>query len=210
MLKDSIILKGNKDGLNVLIDMNKFNNFDDMMEMFVERLTIGKKFYKNSTIKVTTQLKELNERQIIILKDVLFNEFLIKDCIFEDIEEAKNKTFSGVYEGRTKFYRNTLRSGQVIRYAGNVIIIGDVNPGSEIHAGGNVIVLGNLMGNVYAGDSGNSKAIIAAYRLQPRILQIANLMTRAPEDDEKPYYPEVAKVKDGNIIVEPYLPNKFV
>ncbi|MFU0825166.1 septum site-determining protein MinC [Clostridium sp.] len=210
MLKDGIILKGNKDGLSVVIDMNKFENFDDMMEDFVQRLTLGKKFYRNATIKIITQLKEFNEKQIIVLKDVLFDEFMIKDCIFEEIEESKSKTFLGVYEGRTKFYRKTLRSGQIIRYPGNIVIIGDVNPGSEVYAGGNVIVLGNLRGNVHAGNSGNTKAIISAFRLQPKILQIANVMTRAPEDDEKPYYPEVAKIKDGTIIVEPYLPNKFV
>lgn len=210
MLKDGIILKGNKDGLNVVIDMNKFENFDDMMEDFVQRLTLGKKFYRDASIKITTQLNEFNEKQIIMLKNILFDEFLIKDCIFEEIEEIKNKTFLGVYEGRTKFYRKTLRSGQVIRYPGNIVIIGDVNPGSEVYAGGNIIVLGNLKGNVHAGNSGNTKAIISAFRLQPKILQIANVMTRAPEDDEKSYYPEVAKIKDGTIIVEPYLPNKFV
>lgn len=210
MLKDGIILKGNKDGLNVIMDMNRFKSFDEMMEDFVERLTLGKKFYKNSTIKITTQLKELDESQIIKLKDILFNDFSIKNCIFENKEETKNRMFSGVYEGRTKFYRKTLRSGQVIRYSGNVVIIGDVNPGSEIYAGGNIIVFGNLMGNVFAGNSGNKRAIISAFRLQPKILQIADLITRAPEDDEKPNYPEVARIKDGNIIVEPYLPNKFV
>lgn len=81
MLKDGIILKGNKDGLSVVIDMNKFENFDDMMEDFVQRLTLGKKFYRNATIKIITQLKEFNEKQIIVLKDVLFDEFMIKDCI---------------------------------------------------------------------------------------------------------------------------------
>jgi septum site-determining protein MinC len=35
-------------------------------------------------------------------------------------------------------------------------------------------------------------------------------MTRAPENDEKPDYPEVAKIKGNTIIVEPYSPNKFV
>lgn len=210
MLKESIVLKGNKDGLNILIDMNKFDNFDEMMDEFVEKLTLGKKFYKDASIKITTQLKEFNEKQIAILKDVLFKEFLIKDCIFEDTEEKKSKTFLGVYEGRTKFYRKTLRSGQIIRYPGNIVIIGDANPGSEIFAGGNVIVLGNLMGDVHAGVTGNTKAIISAFRLQPKILQIANVVTRAPEDDEKPYYPEIAKIKDGTIIVEPYVLNKFV
>ncbi len=210
MVKDGIIIKGNKDGLNVVIDMNKFRDFEEMLEEFFYKLSVGKRFYRGATLKITTQLKELSERDLIKLKDILFEEFLIKDCIFEDKEEAKLKIFSGIYEGRTKFYRKTIRSGQVIKYGGNVVIIGDVNPGSEIYAAGNIIVLGNLKGNVHAGNTGNTKAIISAFSLQPKILQIANVMTRAPEDDEKIFYPEVARIKDDTIIVEPYLPNKFV
>ncbi|KOA20174.1 septum site-determining protein MinC [Clostridium homopropionicum DSM 5847] len=210
MLVDGIIIKGNREGLVAIIDMNKFRDFEDMLEKLIEKLNVGKKFYKGATIKISTQLKEFNEKQIIILKDKLFDEFLIKGCIFEEKDEVSNKVFQGIYEGRTKFYRKTLRSGQIIRYPGNVVIIGDVNPGAEVYAGGNVIVLGNLQGNVYAGNSGNTKAIISAFRLYPQILQIANIITRSPENDEKPYYPEVAKIKDDTIIVEPYIPNKFV
>lgn len=210
MVKDGIIIKGNKEGLNAIIDMNKFRDFQGMFEALINKLTIGKKFYRGATLKITTQLKEINERDLVKLKGVLFDEFSIKDCILEDKKEKKFKMFSGIYEGRTKFYRQTMRSGQIIRYLGNIVIIGDVNPGSEIYAAGNIIVLGNLRGNVHAGNTGNTRAIIAAFNLQPKILQIANIMTRAPEDDEKTYYPEVAKIKDDTIIVEPYLPNKFV
>lgn len=210
MVRDNILVKGNREGLNVIIDMNKFQNFDEMLEIFIHKLSIGRKFYKGSTIIITTQLKEFNEKQISKFKKVLFEDFLIKDCVFKDMRETKNKVFTGVYEGRTKFYRRTLRSGQVINYPGNIVIIGDVNPGSEVYADGNVIVIGNLCGEVHAGASGNTKAIIAAFKLQPSILQIANIMTRSPEDGPKPSYPEVAKIKDGIIIVEPYLPNKFV
>ena len=52
---------------------------------------------------------------------------------------------------------------------------------------------------------GNKKAIISAFNLQPEILQIADIVTIAPEDGVKPSYPELAKVKDNNIVVEPYL-----
>lgn len=210
MLVDGIIIKGNREGLVAIIDMNKFRDFEDMLENLIEKLNVGKKFYKGATIKISTQLKEFNKSQIIILKDKLFDEFLIKDCILEEKDEVSSKVFQGIYEGRTKFYRKTLRSGQIIRYPGNVVIIGDVNPGAEVYAGGNIIVLGNLLGNVYAGNSGNTKAIISAFRLYPQILQIASIITRSPENDEKPFYPEVAKIKDDTIIVEPYIPNKFV
>lgn len=210
MLEDSILIKGNRDGINAIINMNKFKDFDEMLEALIEKLSIGKKFYKGSTLKITTQLKYINEREFRKLKDILFEQLLIKDCIFEDQEEKNSKAFSGIYEGRTKFLRRTVRSGQIINYPGNVVIIGDVNAGAEIYAGGNIIVIGALRGYAYAGFGGNQKAIVAAFYLQPEILQISDIMTRSPEDSIKPQYPEVARVRGDTIIVEPYLPNKFI
>lgn len=210
MLDDKIMIKGNRDGLYAIINMNKFKDFDEMLEALVEKLSKGKKFYRGCTLKITTELKYISDRELSKLKDVLFDEFMIKDCIFEDKDEKTSKVFSGIYEGRTKFLRKTIRSGQCINYSGNVVIVGDVNPGAEICAAGNVIVLGALKGHVHAGFGGNDKAIIAAFSLQPEILQIASIMTRSPEDGIKPQYPEVAKVKDDSIVVEPYLFNKFI
>lgn len=210
MVDDKIQIKGNKDGLYAVISMNKFRDFDDMLEALMEKLERGKKFYKGATLRITTELKYINERDLRRLKDTLFDEFMIKDCILEDKEEKTSKVFSGIYEGRTKFLRKTVRSGQSINYSGNVVIIGDVNPGAEVFAGGNIVVLGALKGHAHAGFGGNDKAIIAAFSLQPEILQIADIMTRSPDDGIKPQFPEVAKVKDDNIIVEPYLFNKFI
>jgi septum site-determining protein MinC len=210
MVDEKIQIKGNKDGLYAVISMNKFKDFDDMLEVLIEKLSRGKKFYKGCTLKITTDLKYITDRELRRLKDILFEEFMIKDCIFEDKEEKTSKVFSGIYEGRTKFLRKTIRSGQSINYSGNVVIIGDVNPGAEIFAAGNVIVLGALKGHVHAGFGGNDKAIIAAFSLQPEILQIADIMTRSPDDGVKPQFPEVAKIKDNTIIVEPYLFNKFI
>lgn len=209
-MEDRILIKGNREGLITVIDMNKFNNFDDMLEALVEKLSRGRRFYKGSTLKITTELKKITDRDAVRLRDVLLKDFAIKECIFEEYEEASPKTFTGVSEGRTKFVRKTIRSGQKIEYAGNLVIVGDVNPGSEIQAAGNVIVLGNLKGYVRAGMGGDSRAFVAAFSLQPEILQIGSLVTRAPEDSDRPQFPEVAKIKDGSIIVEPYLPNKFL
>jgi len=210
MLDDNIVIKGNRDGINAVINMNKFRDFDEMLEVLIEKLSKGRAFYKGSTLKITTDLKFINNREFSKLKDILFNEFMIKDCIMEEKNDKNNKIFNGIYEGRTKFLRRTVRSGQVINYPGNIVIVGDVNSGSQIFAGGNIIVLGALRGTVYAGHGGNSKAIVAAFYLQPEILQISDLMTRSPEEIGRPGYPEVAKIKGDTIIVEPYLPNKFL
>jgi len=210
MVTDKIIIKGNREGLNVVINMNHFSDFDEMLESLVDKLSQGRKFYKGSTLKITTELKYINEREIRRLKEILFDEFLISDCIFQEQEDSTTKVFTGIYEGKTKFLRKTIRSGQSINYPGNVVIIGDVNPGAEIYAAGNIIVMGTLRGIVHAGTNGNEKAIIAAVKLEPQILQIGDIITRSPEDEVKPQYPEVAKIKNGNIIVEPYLANKYI
>lgn len=210
MIDNNIVVKGNRDGINIIINMNKFKDFEEMLEFLVKRLSAGRMFYKGCTIRITTELKYINQKQFARLKDVLFEKFLVKDCIFEDSNEKPNKVFFGIYEGRTKFLRRTVRSGQVINYSGNIVVIGDVNAGSEIYAGGNIIVFGSLRGYAHAGFSGNSKAIVASICLQPEMLQISDIVARSPEDNIKPEYPEVARIKGDMIVVEPYLPNKYV
>ena len=210
MIDDRIIIKGNKEGLLAVINYNKFKDFGEVTEVLLERLNKGKKFYMGATLTIKTELKYIEERDIRILKDILFEEIGIKECILKDIEEKEAKVFTGIYEGRTKFIRKTIRGGQRIEYAGNIVIIGDINSGSEVYAAGNIIVLGKIRGQVHAGTTGNNKAIIAAFTLEPELLQIGDVVTISPEEGEKPKYPEVAKLKDGMIIVEPYLPNKFI
>ncbi len=209
MIDKRIIIKGNKEGLIAVINMYKFKDFEEMLEMLIEKLSSGRKFFKGSTLTININLKLINEGHMKKLKHVLFEEFQIKDCIFLDKDDENNKVFSGVYEGRTKFITKTIRGGQSVTYPGNVVIIGDVNSGAEVYAEGNIVVIGCIKGKVYAGTSGNDKAFIAAHSLQPEILQIKDIITISPDNEEGPEYPEVAKIKEGVIIVEPYLPNKY-
>ncbi|MGQ9568012.1 MAG: septum site-determining protein MinC [Anaerolineae bacterium] len=97
----------------------------------------------------------------------------------------------------------TLRSGQTLRHPGHVVVIGDVNPGAEIVAGGHVVVWGRLRGTVHAGAHGDEGAIICALRLAPTQLRIADFVARSPENEE-PEAPEIARLRDGRIVVEPW------
>lgn len=213
MKENRIEIKGDKEGISVIVDIDKFINFDEVISEIIKALSIGKGFYKNSIIKIIANLKNVSDSEIAKLKDKLFEEIHIRDCIFDDTNKRKieeNTLFTGIYEGRTKFIKRTIRGGQCINSKGNIVIIGDINSGAEVSAGGNIIVLGSIRGHVRAGVGGNRNAIIAAFILQPELLQIADLITIAPDDGIKPSYPEVARVKDEMIIVEPYLPNKYI
>ena len=98
--------------------------------------------------------------------------------------------------------RRTLRSGQQLRHPGSIVVIGDVNPGAEIVAGGDVVVWGRLRGTVHAGATGNATALVCALDLAPTQLRIAQYITRSPEGRRRKPQPEVARVRNGQIVAE--------
>ncbi len=104
----------------------------------------------------------------------------------------------------TLLIRKTLRSGQHVRFYGNVVVLGDVNPGAEIKAGGDIVVMGWLRGLAHAGAEGNQEAVVAAFRLSPTQIRIAHFIGRAPdkESDVLPQVPEIAEVRDGQLIID--------
>jgi len=97
----------------------------------------------------------------------------------------------------------TLRGGQTIRYAGHVIVYGDVNPGAEIVAAGDVMVWGRLRGVVHAGASGDDDAFVCALKLAPTQLRIGKHIARSPDETREPVRgPELARVREGRILIE--------
>ena len=210
MHNHGIKVKGEKEGLNLIVNLNEFNSLNSLIEAINDKLQKGKKFYKGATIKITVDVNSLDSRELRKIRSFLYDEFMIKDCTFVDIKATEKRVFSGINEGKTKFVKKTVRSGQRLEYPGNVVIIGDVNSGAEVYAAGNIIVLGQVKGSVFAGCNGNDSAIISAMELTPQVMKIGDLKTRSPEDIDKPKYPEVAKIKNGNIVVEPYSVNKYI
>lgn len=115
-----------------------------------------------------------------------------------------NKPFD-ISEHNTKFQHGSLRSGQIIRFRGSVVVLGDVNPGAEILAEGNVIVLGSLKGLVHAGCMGNDRCFICALSLTPSQLRIADKITYMPNDAKDTWggAPQYAFISDGQIYIAP-------
>jgi len=100
--------------------------------------------------------------------------------------------------------RRTLRSGQSLRHPGQVVVIGDVNPGAEVVAGGDIVVWGRARGIVHAGALGDEKAVICALDLAPTQLRIASHIARSPEEKQRQPVPEMASVRDGHIVAVPW------
>jgi septum site-determining protein MinC len=119
----------------------------------------------------------------------------------EEVEEASTEIRT---DADAIMVKKTLRSGSRIAHAGHVTVIGDVNPGAEIIAGGNVVVWGRLRGLVHAGAEGDESAFVCAMDLAPTQLRIATHIAIPPAERGQPR-PEIAFVRDGNVVAEEWI-----
>ncbi len=104
----------------------------------------------------------------------------------------------------TLYHVGTLRGGQALHHAGNIIVVGDVNPGTELVATGDIVVFGRLLGVAHAGAQGDESAKVYALHLQATQLRIATSI--ALDEDTRPSasQPEMAFLRDGRIIIAPF------
>lgn len=101
-----------------------------------------------------------------------------------------------------KVVRHTVRSGQRLSHPGDLIIVGDVNPGATITAGGDVMVFGWLRGTVYAGQPEDFSRTIYALRFDPSQVRIGP--TLALGNPEGSGTPEKASIENGELVVKPW------
>ena len=142
----------------------------------------------------------------LINKDEMSKYILLDtgDVLPEDVEEnsSDNK------ELPTLYLNQTLRSGQTVSYEGNILIIGDAHPGSEILADGDITVWGILGGIAHAGCKGNVTSKVRALKLNAIQLRIAGLYARRNDTLNVPYVqktneftPEEAQIENGKIVI---------
>ena len=221
MANPIIKFKGVHEGLLISIDGADIELIKKELD---KKISETSKFYQGIRF-LGVESETLTQEEILDLNLVLRYKYdldiSLKD-IFQDafhpsqekdykkeIEETEEGFINEVQGEMTKFIYGTLRSGQEIDYEGHVVVIGDVNPGALIKANGNVVILGNLRGVVYAGLGGDKSSIIAAYKLLASQLKICDIIGRAPDETEFHYkVPEIVKLIDGKLIIEPYLPNR--
>ena len=186
---------------------------------------------KNDTVEEPEKVEEVPEKTEISqvevnveeaenadLKEELdhFNSELenankIKGDDIEDIDynlDDLRKSLRETEKLPTLYIQRTLRSGQSITSDGNIVIIGDANPGSEIIAKGDITVWGILGGIAHAGCAGNQYAKIRALKMNAIQLRIADTFARRPDNVNIPYIqktdtfvPEEACIYKRQIII---------
>lgn len=136
-----------------------------------------------------------------------------KEIVVEEVEAAVDEEEVKKYNRETEklptlYIHRTLRSGQSLSSEGNVVVIGDVNPGAEIVAKGDITIWGVLGGIAHAGSDGNTYSRIRALKLNAIQLRIGDIFARRPDSGNMPYVqksdtftPEEARVNKKHIVI---------
>ena len=220
MAENAVIFKGTKDGLYIILKEEM--DLETIKSNLDKKIKPSKRFFEGARI-MNFKGKQLTQEEFSELKEVIELEYGMTvvenynkdyDIRSEAFELKKHEIleqlpFENVHKAESLVVRATIRSGQLIQYKGDVVVVGDVNPGAHIKAGGSVIIMGNMRGIVQAGANGDYSAFIVAYKMQPTQLRIGDIITRSPDGKGSGFNnPEIAMVKHGMIVVEPYLRNR--
>lgn len=223
-MSQPVIIKSNKYGINLILAPDV--PFGELLGHITDKFLECEKFFKNARMAISFEGRELSPEEEYRIIDTISQKTSIHiACVIDndEIREQYTKKKMDEYlaaesENTGRFYKGTLRSGQVLESETSIIIIGDVNPGSKIISTGNIIVLGALKGTAYAGASGNEGCFVAALDMNPVQIKIGNIIGRSEdksilaslrERKKTAAEPQVATVLDGHILIEPITKNTF-
>ena len=212
-MSNHVIIKGKNDRL--VIALNPDIDFLDICDILKTKILEAKGFIGNSRMAIEFSGRALtNEEENKLIGIITENSNIVISYIFSkrtDSEEEMDLENINplIEEGKTHFFRGTLRSGSKIESDGNVVVLGDVNPSSIIKARGNVIVLGHLNGTVYAGLGGDDRAFIGAIYFNPiqitigmkTITDIQDEILDSSRVNKKSRF-KVARIRNQEIVVE--------
>ncbi len=210
---EHVALKGTREGLVLYFD--PLADFGLLLTELNKLLKDSVQFLQGATVRCFAGDKEYSEDEHDQLTNLLqehqleLGGWLTTEEVYvpgkvqsQAIEKETRLGDEGMVEGHCLFVERNLRNGNSVQYEGHVVVLGDVNPGAEIIATGNIVVLGSLRGVAHAGATGERNASVSAYHLAPTQLRIADLVTRAPDEESEERGPEIARIKDDRLIVE--------
>ena len=214
--------KGQLEQENFIDDFSSFSNeISAFLSGTSVSLIMPEAIEENSeTLSIIEQMRAELNRNNISLKSIMSGSEgkkisnAVPDKRIEEEPERINSEkkevvdISGLPE--TLYVEANLRSGQLIRYPGNVFVLGDVNPSAEIIASGDIIIWGTLRGMAHAGSDGDKEAKIIAMEINAGQIRIADRITTIPSTmakdrkKNKEKVPMLVKIENNEIIASRY------
>lgn len=210
-LKNLVTIKGKNKGLVLYLDDQcaytdllaevKVKVSDPALDSDTEvTVHLNKRYCTDSQIQELSEAVQTNPHLKVVATT---SDILTVEASDQMILERQSETYVGI-----------VRSGQVIKAEGDLVVIGDVNPNGRVEAGGSVYVLGRLKGAAHAGTKGNRDAVIAASWLEATQLKIDDeLETMTDELSSLSEQPEMECAylhTNGTIIIDRLQELRFI
>ena len=176
--KQYIIIKGVKEGLLFLLDDQC--TFEALLEELKYKLEkTHQQLLTGPLVHVHVKLgnRLLAETDKELIRNIIRTQgnLIVQSIESDHAEELKHGP-------KLQVLTSIVRSGQTVEHDGDLLLMGDVNPGGSIFCTGDIYVLGALKGLAHAGTAGRTDVIIAASLMRPTQLRIADIVSKPPEE----------------------------
>lgn len=186
-----VTIKGTKEGL--VFELDDDQSFSAVYDELVHKLSTDHYLAPNEqAVSVIVKLgyRYLKEEQKNMLHSLIEKDNRFKVERYDSEVISKADALQLIDHTNIKLFHKIVRSGQVLEVNGDLLLVGDVNPGGFVSATGNIFILGSLQGIAHAGRNGNEEAVIVASYMNPTQLRIANFFSRSPDFESEGVYME--------------------
>ncbi len=202
--KQNVTIKGRQNGLTLLI--NDLCSFDEALAELKQVVESSRPNREDPIVSVNVELgnRYLTEKQKEQLKQIIHEGNRLAIDTIESNVITREEALKWKEESQVKAIHRIVRSGQVLEVTGDLLLIGDVNPGGMVVSTGDVYIMGNLRGTAHAGANGDRQAVIAAAYMKPSQLRIADYISRAPDYETTGVYMECGFIseKEDKIVID--------
>ncbi|WP_100373630.1 septum site-determining protein MinC [Bacillus sp. FJAT-45037] len=200
--KQHVTIKGTKDGLIFLLDDQC--SYDGLLLELEEKLST--KHYQRSgepDVKVNINIgyRYLTKKQVDEITTIITDG---RNLAIEQIHSeviSKDEAEKAHQQSQIVTLTRVVRSGQVLRVRGDLLLIGDVNPSGTVMATGSIFVMGSLRGVAHAGFEGEDSAVVAAALMNPTQVRIADQIHHFDEEDKETPMESAYLSEDSNRFV---------
>lgn len=213
-MNSPVIIKSFQNGIAVILDDKM--PFPELLEEVGIKFRESAAFFKAGKMAVSFDGRILNAEEEKELVSQITSSCNLNIVCLVGKDEEKNQTFLRAIhqvdkkeENNGRFYRGSLRDGQVLEMDSSIVIIGDVYQDCCVAAKKDIIVIGGLYGEAYAGADGEPGHFVAALEMAPRKLKIGDKKyssgtKKAGKWSIRPKtQPKIAYEKDGQVFIEP-------
>lgn len=210
-MKNLVYIKGTKQGL--VLQLDDQCSYSDLLAELQAKVS-DPALDGSAEVQVNLGFRYCTEAQFKeIVATIQNNSHLRVSKMRSDVisvEESNRR----IQERQSETYVGIVRSGQVVKAQGDLVVVGDVNPNGKVVAGGNIYVLGRLKGLAHAGANGNREAVIAASWLEATHLMIHDALEIMTDEltvlSEQPEMECAYLHNNGHIIIDRLQELRFI